>query len=251
MMTEKGKSGFDIKHYVHQVLPLQYENAEPQVASFMELIANALDASRIDLYPSLRNKDISKIEIDIDGAKGTLAITDYGIGMDKEQLKSYHDFISSSKKPGKEIGFAGQGAKLALNFCLKVITETWSDTYKGYSEWQLLENEAPWEIIDNKLLELDHYGTKITLILSPDCRNFYNENLIKGILIEHFLPLLDPWLLKVYTGESPLFEDNSNALSVYKPIYNKNFGFFLNGEIIAYESIENLLSIRDGVSLSL
>ena len=70
MTTSTGKSGFDIRHYVQSVLPLQYGRAEPQIASFMELIANALDASRIDLYPSLRDAGASRIEVNIDGGKG-------------------------------------------------------------------------------------------------------------------------------------------------------------------------------------
>lgn len=251
MTTEKGKSGFDIKHYIQSVLPLQYVNAEPQVASFIELMANALDASRIDLYPNLRKKDISRIEINIDNTKGLLEVCDYGIGMDKEQLKTYHDFITSGKKSGKEIGFAGQGAKLALKFCSKVITETWSDTYKGYSEWQLIENEAPWEITDDRLLHLDHHGTKISLCLNSECKEFFTENLIRSILAEHYLPLFDPWLLKIYAGESPLFEDSKSALKVYKPIYSKGLEFYLNGKALSRESINDVLKRRDEVSLSL
>ncbi|MCD6453045.1 MAG: hypothetical protein J7K77_02010, partial [Dehalococcoidales bacterium] len=93
MTTSKGKSGFDIKHYVQDVLPLQYGHAEPQIASLMELIANALDASRIDLYPSLRDAGALRIEISIDSGDGILEVTDYGIGMDKDRLVKYHNFI--------------------------------------------------------------------------------------------------------------------------------------------------------------
>ncbi|MBA7541816.1 hypothetical protein ES705_34132 [subsurface metagenome] len=250
MTTSKGKSGFDIRHYVQSVLPSQYERAEPQIASFMELIANALDASRIDLYPSLRDAGASRIEINIDGGKGILEVIDYGIGMDKQQLVKYHDFIASTKKTGKEIGFAGQGAKLALNFCSTIVTETWSKSYRGYSEWQLKGDEAPWEIIDDRVLQLDHRGTKVTLYLDSESKTFYTEELIKEILTEHYLPLLDPRLLKVYTGEVPVLEDRGSTLRVYKPIYDKGLKFILNGEVVAKEPIQNMLTRQDEVSVS-
>ncbi len=250
MTTSTGKSGFDIRYYVQSVLPLQYGHAEPQIASFMELIANALDASRIDLFPSLRDAGASRIEISIDGGKGTLEVIDYGIGMDKDQLAKYHDFIASTKKTGKEIGFAGQGAKLALNFCSRVVTETWSKSYKGYSEWQLKGDEAPWEITDDRILQLDHRGTKVALYLDSESKSFYTEELIKEILTEHYLPLLDPVLLKVYTGETPVLKDKRSTLMVYRPIYDKGLKFILNGEVIAKEPIQDMLTRQDEVSLS-
>lgn len=249
MTTSTGKSGFDIRHYVQIVLPSQYERAEPQIASLIELVANALDASRIDLYPSLRDAGASKIEINIDRRKGVLEVIDYGIGMDKHQLVKYHDFIASTKT-GKEIGFAGQGAKLALNFCSRVVTETWSKSYKGYSEWQLKGDEAPWEITDDRVLQLGHRGTKVTLYLDSESETFYTEELIKQILIEHYLPLLDPGFLKVYTGEVPVLEGKRSALRIYKPIYDKELKFIVNGEVVAKESIQHILTRQNEVSLS-
>jgi len=249
MTTSKGKSGFDIRHYVQSVLPSQYGRAEPQIASFMELVANALDASRIDLYPSLRGAGASRIEISIDSGEGILEVIDYGVGMDKDQLVKYHDFIASTKT-GKEIGFAGQGAKLALNFCSRVVTETWSKSYKGYSEWQLKGDEAPWEIKDDRVLQLDHRGTKVTLYLNPESKTFYTEELVKAILTEHYFPLLDPVLLKVYTGEVPMLTDKESTLRIYRPIYDKGLKFILNGEVIAKEPIQDMLTRQDEVSLS-
>ncbi len=250
MTTSKGKSGFDIRHYVQSILPLQYRHAEPQIASFMELIANVLDASRIDLFPSLWDAGASRIEINIDNGKGVLEVIDCGIGMNKDQLVKYHDFIASTKKTGKEIGFAGQGAKLALNFCSRVVTETWSKSYKGYSEWQLKGDEAPWGITDNRVLQLDHRGTKVSLYLDSESKSFYTEELIKEILAEHYLPLLDPVFLKVYTGETPVLKDKRSTLMIYRPIYDKGLKFILNGEVIAKEPIQDMLTRQDEVSLS-
>jgi hypothetical protein len=116
-------------------------------------VANALDAKS------------SEIQILFNKNERTLEVIDNGFGMDKRQFREYHDFAASTKEIGKCIGFAGQGAKLALNFCKKVITETWSTGYRGYSEWYLKGNKDRFKIFDNKILTLDHFGTKVTFYL--------------------------------------------------------------------------------------
>ena len=142
-------------------------------------MANALDAEG------------SQIQIEFNKDAKTLEITDNGLGMDKRQFKEYHDFAATTKERGKGIGFAGQGAKLALNFCREVITETWSSNYRGYSKWCLRGNDAPYIIFDGKVLDLDNTGTKVTLYLKKASTNFYTEEPIKDALSEHYFPLID------------------------------------------------------------
>ncbi len=76
---------------------------------FVELMANALDAKA------------SEIKIMLSKDNRILEATDNGLGMDKRQFREYHDFDASTKRRGKGIGFAGQGAKLALNFLKKFL----------------------------------------------------------------------------------------------------------------------------------
>jgi HSP90 family molecular chaperone len=195
MPIYKGKSGVNVKRLVRNIAD-QYP-FEAQDAALIELIANSLDAKA------------TVIDINLNKNKGTLVVTDDGLGMDKEQFLEYHDFAASTKERGKGIGFAGQGAKLALNFCSKITTETQSTSYKGYSEWQLQGNDAPYKIHEGKTLTLNNPGSKVTLYLDDKSKTYYSKGLIEQILVEHYYPLLDEELLKVYTGRVPILIDEN------------------------------------------
>lgn len=150
---QEGKSGVNVKRLVQNIAD-QYPFA-PQIAAIIELIANSLDA------------EASEIKIKLNKNDGILEIIDDGLGMNRRQFIDYHDFAATTKTRGKGIGFAGQGAKLALNFCKKVITETWSSNYRGYSDWYLKGNDAPYKIHHNCLvLDIDSFGTKVTFYLT-------------------------------------------------------------------------------------
>lgn len=180
----EGKSGVNVKRLVQNIAD-QYP-FKPQIAAIIELVANSLDAGA------------SLIEIILNKEEGLLSIKDNGWGMDKGQFREYHDFAASTKTRGRGIGFAGQGAKLALNFCKTVLSETWSSNYRGYSEWYLKGNDAPYKIFDSQTLSLDNLGTKVTLYLDKNSIELYNEELIKDIIKEHYFPLIDPKLKEAY-----------------------------------------------------
>jgi hypothetical protein len=238
MKPYEGKSEVKIGHLIRVVIPQQY-HFKPQIASLIELIANSLDAN-----PSV-------IEINFDRNKGLLEVGDNGSGMDESDFKEYHNIAATTKGKGDAIGFAGQGAKLALNFCSKVVTETWSKSYRGYSEWQLKGDDAPYRIYHNKGLGLNHLGTKVTLYLDDESRNFYTQELIEQILKEHYFPLLDDMLLKSYTGESPVLGDEeSTSLKIYRPRYKKGLKFFVNGEAIAEQPIQDMLESQKKISVT-
>jgi len=218
----EGKSGVNVKRLVQNIAD-QYP-FEPQIAALIELVANALDAKA------------SQIQIKINKDEGTLLeVTDDGLGMDKRQFLEYHDFAASTKERGKGIGFAGQGAKLALNFCRKVITETWSSNYKAYSEWYLKGNDAPYKIFDGKLLSLKQLGTRVTLYLDKENANVYTEKLIIDALIEHYFPLIDYKLREEY-----------------KIFYKDGIKIFLNDhEIILNQSLADILEHRKDIAIKL
>ncbi|MGC8903493.1 MAG: ATP-binding protein [Fervidobacterium sp.] len=217
----EGKSGVNVKRLVQNIAD-QYP-FEPQIAAIVELVANALDAKA------------SQIQIKFDKDTGVLEVTDNGIGMDKRQFKEYHDFAASTKERGKGIGFAGQGAKLALNFCKKVITETWSVNYRGYSEWYLKGNDAPYRIFDNELLTLNEFGTKVALLLENASIDLYTEELIRDAIIEHYFPLIDCKLREAY-----------------KVFYKDGIKILINDREIKLEpSIEDFLESRKDIIIRL
>jgi len=218
----EGKSGVNVKRLVQNIAD-QY-SFEPQIAAIVELVANALDAKASQIHVKFNKND------------GTLEVTDNGFGMDKRQFDEYHDFAASTKERGKGIGFAGQGAKLALNFCKKVITETWSSSYRGHSEWYLKGNEAPYKIFDGKVLSLEHPGTRVTFYLNQKSADFYNEEVIRDTLIEHYFPLI-----------------NCGLKEAYKKLYYKN-GIqilFNDKEIILQPSFRDALKYEKGIVITL
>jgi len=219
----EGKSGVNVKRLVKNIAD-QYP-FKPQIAAIIELVANGLDAQA------------SQIEIRFNKNEGILEVTDDGFGMDKRQFSEYHDFAASTKERGSSIGFAGQGAKLALNFCKKVITETWSSTnYRGYSEWYLKGNDAPYKIFDGKLLSLDHPGTRVTIYLDKESTNFYTEELIREALVEHYYPLIDCKL---------------KIKEIYKKFYKDGIKILLNEKEILEPSFEDVLEHKKDIVIKL
>jgi len=232
----EGKTGVNVKQLVRNIAD-QYP-FEPQQAALVELIANSLDAKA------------TVIEINFDNDKGILEVIDNGLGMDKRQFLEYHDLAATTKERGSGIGFAGQGAKLALNFCSRIITETQSASYKGYSEWQLQGNDAPYRIHEDETLALNHLGSKTTLYLDDKSRTFYRKERIEQMLVEHYFPLLDEELLKVYTGKAPILIDERRALITYRPIYEKGLKFIVNGKQMIRKSLESILEKQKEASVT-
>jgi hypothetical protein len=227
----EAKTEINAGHMIRFVIPKEYKDHDIRRASLIELIANSLDAKP------------STIEINFDYQRGVLEVIDDGNGMSEESFyKEYHN-ITPSKTFGSGIGFAGQGAKLALNFCSKVLTETFSPSYKGYSEWHLEGEDAPYQIYSNQTLGLDHPGTKITLYLDDKSITYYTPELIEQILKEHYFPLLDEELLKAYMGKLPILIEGRGVSPTftYRPIYKRGLKFFVNGKQIKQQPLQNIL----------
>jgi len=217
----EGKSGVNVKRLVENIAN-QYP-FEPQVGAIIELVANSLDAKA------------TLIEIILKPEDGILEVVDNGSGMDERQFREYHDFAATTKVRGAGIGFAGQGAKLALNFCKKVLSETYSNDYRGYSEWCLRGNDAPYKIFDAQLLSMNHSGTKVTLYLDKQSVGLCTEVRIKEVLLEHYYPLID-----------------SKLREVYKLFYPDGVKILLNGdEIVADPPLESLLEDKGGIVITI
>lgn len=200
----RGKSGVNIPRLVRNIAD-QYSFA-PEDAALIELVANSLDAGA------------SRIDINIRPEDGTLEVVDNGRGMSEKEFKEYHDFASSTKTRGSGIGFAGQGAKLALNFSSKIVTETRSNSFWDTTEWRLEGDEAPYYSINQKSLK--HEGTSIKLYLDKKSRNHYDMDRIRRILYEHYFPLVDQELRDRYR----------------KYVYKNNLTIFINGKEVVEES---------------
>ncbi len=225
------KSGVNIRRLAQNIAD-QYP-FEPEVATLIELVANALDAkARV---------------IDIQISDAILRVTDDGVGMTRKQFKEYHDFATTTKERGAGIGFAGQGAKLALNFCDRIISETRSKNYHDATIWRLEGDDAPYRYIDERTLS--GTGTRVSLYLEKDRKSFYTPTLVKQILEDHYFPLLDPQLVQVYTGDRPLLKGGRGRLEVYREQYRKGLKFVVNASVITSGPIETTLNHRKEFSI--
>jgi hypothetical protein len=111
----------------------QVPDGEEWRITVSELIANSLDSKAT----------LIKIGLNKGDKPGFFTITceDNGRGMDKENFKKYHDIytITKSRRSGT-IGFAGIGAKLTLDLCERVETETKSEQDNYYhSDWYFVD----------------------------------------------------------------------------------------------------------------
>jgi len=159
-------------------------------AVLVELIANALDAKA------------SVIEMRTNPAQRKFEMIDDGRGMTEREFKDYHDIAVSPKIRGQGIGFAGLGAKLALELCHDVVTETWSDIYRGVSRWRFEGNELVWDKREGTGLRdedkaLTHRGTRTTLSLLTHSQ-ILNAQDVADTVLRHYYPLLDPDLSRIY-----------------------------------------------------
>jgi hypothetical protein len=131
-----------------------YQSMSPEDILIVELIANCLDAGANHLSLSTRSDD----------SRFTLQIDDDGKGMrSKEEFERYHDLGSLTKTRGGAIGWAGIGAKLYLDKCDQVYTETRSSTFAGASRWTFrAQDKAPhWDEVKPIGLVSSKTGTSV------------------------------------------------------------------------------------------
>jgi hypothetical protein len=194
----------------------------------VELIANSLDAKP------------TRISIEFDPHKRILVVTDNGKGMTASDFDQYHDFAAGLKTRGTGIGFAGVGAKISFNIATRVITETYSESFTGGSNWYLKsKNKLVWEDIQPK--HLHEYGTRVEVMFSQNATLTHTstEDLIK-LIKRHYLPLLDMKYLDLYESLG---------------YYCKDLRFVVNGQVItpgkliedfALEKVREFCPQKDG-----
>ena len=92
-----------------------YNYAEEWEITVLELLANAVDAKATKI----------KFKFDKEGDNVTIVCMDNGKGMNSSEFIEYHNLGSLTKdKTSGTIGFAGIGAKLCIDLCDKIYSET-------------------------------------------------------------------------------------------------------------------------------
>ena len=188
------------------------ENIFPVIKKFLysdhdiflrEIVSNAVDATQ--KLKTLIQKGEFKgeagdmtINISVDKDKGTLTVSDKGIGMTEEEVDKYinqiafssaNDFLDKYKDDANAIiGHFGLGFYSAFMVSSKVeiVTKSWQEGSKavkwvcdGSPEYQMEECEK------------DGRGTDIIMYIDDDLKEFLDEYKIKDLLKKycHFLPV--------------------------------------------------------------
>ena len=168
-----------------------------------ELVSNAVDATqKLRTLASVNEfkgelGDL-KVRVSIDAKKGTLTVSDHGIGMTAEEVDKYinqiafsgaEEFVNKYKDNAQAIiGHFGLGFYSAFMLSKKV--EIFSQSYK---------EDAPavhWSCDGSPEYEMEQTikserGTDIVLHIDDECKEFLDESKILGLLTKYckFLPV--------------------------------------------------------------
>lgn len=193
----------EVKQLLNIVIHSLYTDRE---IFLRELISNSADALEKLRYKKLTQTEVIdedlplEITIELDDKEHTLTITDTGIGMTKEELvenlgtiahsgtKAFLKYLAESdKKDVNVIGQFGVGFYSAFMVADKVTVETRSFAPEASGCVWTSEGSGSYSIGETGPLKR---GTKITLKLKEDAREFAKPDVIKRIIKQYsgFVP---------------------------------------------------------------
>jgi len=180
-----------------------YQSIAPFEILLIELMANALDAGA------------ERISIDLEGEQPLhVVVTDDGHGMkSRKEFEEYHDLGSLTKTRGGGIGWAGIGAKLYIDRCKSIYTETRSFTHSGASLWSFPEHaKAPiWTEVAPRGLIGGRRGTAVEITISdPKEISRFTENNVSETVLANYNYAMKPHGDAVITL-------NGNRIEPYEP----------------------------------
>ncbi len=141
----------------------------------VELLANSIDAGARRIWVELEG-DFPKI----------LRVVDDGRGMNRKEFNDYHNLGSLTKHKGYGIGWAGIGAKLYIDRCKAIVTETRSKKFSGASRWSFPKSKrAPeWVEISPQGMLGGTHGTAVEIMLTneKDCRQMSQQSIADSVI---------------------------------------------------------------------
>ncbi|UKK54921.1 molecular chaperone HtpG [Prevotella sp. E2-28] len=188
------------------------ENIFPVIKKFLysdqeiflrEMVSNAVDATQ--KLKALKEKgeytgelgDLT-VRVNFDAEKGTITISDHGIGMTEEEIDKYinqiafsgvTDFLEKYKDNANNIiGHFGLGfySSFMVSKKVEIITKSWKDGSKAV-KWSC-DGSPAYEIDDAE--RADH-GSDIILYIDDDSKEFLDKYKLEGLLNKYckFLPV--------------------------------------------------------------
>src|SRR3989304_1155079 len=156
-----------------------YQSVAPYEILLIELVANALDAGA------------EHVAVDLEGQRPLhVVVTDDGQGMkSRKEFEEYHDLGSLTKTRGGGIGWAGIGAKLYIDRCDTIYTETRAYAFAGASSWSFPKDaKAPiWRDVSPRGLIGGKRGTAVEITASDpkEIARFSQEAIIDTLLANY------------------------------------------------------------------
>ena len=179
------------------------ENIFPVIKKFLysdheiflrEMVSNAVDATQ--KLKTLQEKGDFKgelgdltVRVNFDADKGTITISDHGIGMTEEEIDKYinqiafsgvTDFLEKYKDNANNIiGHFGLGfySSFMVSKKVEIITKSWKDGSKAV-KWSC-DGSPAYEIDD---AEREDRGSDIILYIDDDCKEFLDKYKLEGLL---------------------------------------------------------------------
>ncbi len=188
------------------------ENIFPVIKKFLysdheiflrEMVSNAVDATQ--KLKTLQEKGDFKgelgdltVRVSLDTEKGTITISDHGIGMTEEEIDKYinqiafsgvSDFLEKYKDNANNIiGHFGLGfySSFMVSKKVEIVTKSYKEGSKAV-KWSC-DGSPAFEIDD---AEREERGSDIILYVDDDCKEFLEKSRIEGLLQKYckFLPV--------------------------------------------------------------
>ena len=179
------------------------ENIFPVIKKFLysdheiflrEMVSNAVDATQKLKTLAAQGEykqelgDLT-VRVNLDADKGTITISDHGIGMTEEEIDKYinqiafsgvTDFLEKYKDNANNIiGHFGLGFYSSFMVAKKVeiITKSWKEGLKAV-KWSC-DGSPAYEIDD---AEREAHGSDIILYIDDDCKEFLDKFKLEGLL---------------------------------------------------------------------
>ena len=199
-MAKQGNIGVTTENIFPVIKKFLYSDHEIFIR---EIVSNAVDATQ--KLRTLASKGELKedagnltVHVSVDKKKGTLTVSDRGIGMTAEEIEKYinqiafsgaNDFLDKYKDDANAIiGHFGLGFYSAFMVSKKVeiVTKSWKEGSQAV-RWTC-DGSPEYSIEDAKR---DDRGTDIIMHIDDDCKEFLEENKIEELLRKycHFLPV--------------------------------------------------------------
>ena len=221
------------------------ENIFPVIKKFLysdheiflrELVSNAVDATQ--KLKTLASKGDFKgelgdltIRVSVDKDKGTLTISDRGLGMTAEEIDKYinqiafsgaNDFLEKYKNDANAIiGHFGLGfySSFMVSKKVEIVTKSYRDDAQGV-KWSC-DGSPAFEIEDT---ERAGRGTDVILYIDDDCKAFLEKEKITELLRKYcrFLPIPVAFGKKTEWKDGKNVEtDEDNIINDTEPLWTK------------------------------